>query len=654
MKVQKQQFKRAKALHKGNRLVEAEAIYLRLLDQNPADAECLQLLGLIHADTDRVDTSLQLLRLAIGIAGPKPWLCRNLGIILERNGDLAAAAACYRQALEEAPKDHELWAALANTLTSLERWSDAISAWTKALESASSIEYRLRLANTLALTGELTNAVAQYDIILGQDPSHIEATFHRAVAYMQENEAPTAIEGFRRTLKLDPLHARAANNLGILYQLDRDYPNATKSYQLAIRSDRTFHVALYNLGTAWLEASHPRNAIGIFRKVLRLNPEHTAAWTNLGNAWLARNQTLTAIDCYEKAHFITPEDAAPEWNLGIVRLLTGDFRRGWEGYERRYDVKGASQRRPFATPLWRGEPLAGKSLLLHAEQGLGDTLQFIRYASLFEEQGARIIVECQPELLPLLVGSNGVSEWIAAPKRAAGATAVVPVDHLPETDYQLPMMSAPWRAATVLDSIPFPEGYLRAPGAASDRWRKWLRTQGKDLRVGICWAGNPNHKNDRNRSIPPEFLAVLGEVSNVEWVNLQKGHPMAPSLAMRNAARELNDFADTAGLIENLDLVISVDTSVAHLAGALGKPVWVLVPFAPDWRWLLERSDSPWYAGARLFRQPEAGKWREVLQEVAHALEEMARYWGIEQNPDPNERLSASMGGRSGRCASRF
>ena len=140
----------------------------------------------------------------------------------------------------------------------------------------------------------------------------------------------------------------------------------------------------------------------------------------------------------------------------------------------------------------------------------------------------------------------------------------------------------------------------------------------------------------------------------MEWVNLQKGHPMAPSLAMRNAARELNDFADTAGLIENLDLVISVDTSVAHLAGALGKPVWVLLPFAPDWRWLLERSDSPWYAGARLFRQPEAGKWREVLREVGDALEEMARYWGIEQNPDPNERLSASMGGRSGRCASRF
>lgn len=625
MKVQKQQFKRARALHKIKRLFEAEAVYLRLLDHNPADVESLHLLGLIHADTGRADTSVQLLRVAIGIAGPKPWLCRNLGIILERSGDLAAAAACYRQALEETPKDHELWAALATTLTSLDRWQDAISAWTRALESASYIAYRLPLANTLALTGDLTKALAHYDLILKQDPSHIEATFHRAVAYMQQNEAHTAIAGFRRTLELDPRHARAANNLGILYQLDRDYQKATRFYQLAIQSDRTFDAALYNLGTAWLEASRPQYAIPIFRKVLKIRPEHTAAWTNLGNAWLARNQPLTAIDCYEKARNITPEDAAAEWNLGIAGLLTGDYCRGWERYERRFDVKGAPARRPFATPLWRGESLAGKSLLLHAEQGLGDTLQFIRYASLFQAQGAQVLVECQPALLPLLIGSKGVSEWIAAPKREPGAMTVAPVDHLPETDYQLPMMSASWRASTTLDSIPAPEGYLRAPGEASKRWRKWLGTKGRALRVGICWAGNPNHKNDRNRSIPPELLAELDTASDVEWVNLQKGHPIAPSLAVRNAARELRDFSDTAGLIENLDLVISVDTSVAHLAGALGKPVWVLLPFAPDWRWLLDRSDSPWYAGARLFRQPEAGRWRPVLQRVVRELAAMAR-----------------------------
>jgi tetratricopeptide (TPR) repeat protein len=621
MKVQRQQFKRAKALHKIKRLFEAEAIYLRLLDQNPADPECLHLLGLIHADTNRVETSLQLLRAAIGVEGPKPWLCRNLGIILERTGDRAAAAACYRQALEEAPGDYELWAALAIILTSQERHHEAIVAWNNALESAPSnttpnIRYRLPLANALVLTGELALAVAQYDMVLTHEPSNVEATFHRAVAYMQGNEVVTAIDGFRRTLDLSPGHAQAANNLGILYQLQHAYPRAIRYYQMAIRADRSFGAAIYNLGTSWLESNHPRKAICVFRKVLHLKLDHASAWTNLGNANLACNQARTAIDCYRKAQSIAPGDASAEWNLGIAHLLTGDLQRGWEGYERRFDVQEAPGRRPFQTPLWRGESLAGKSLLLHAEQGLGDTLQFLRYASLFQAQGARIVVECQPSLLSLLDEFKGVSQWVAAPKREPGARAA-PVDHLPPTDYQLPMMSAPLRAGTTLDSIPLANGYLQAGVRAIERWRKWLRPPGGAFRAGICWAGNPNHKNDRNRSIPPELLSELDAASDVEWVSLQKGHPLPDSLDMRNAARELRDFSDTAGLIANLDLVISVDTSVAHLAGALGKPIWILLPYAPDWRWLLDCADSPWYSGARLFRQTEARKWNGLLQQVA-------------------------------------
>jgi len=609
--VQKQQFRRAKALHKIKRLFEAEAIYLRLLEQNPIHVECLNLLGLVHADTDRVETSVQLMRVAIGIAGPKPWLCRNLGIVLERSGDRVSAAACYRQALEANPNDHELWAALADTLTVLNRLPDAIAAWSKALESASYVAYRLPLANSLALTGDLAGAIAQYDFILAQSPRHVEATFHRGVAYMQLNEPLTAIEGFRRTLDLDPHHARAANNLGIFCQLEKDYTQATRLYRQSIESDRTFYAALYNLGTAWLDISKPGNAIGVFRKVLKLKPDHTGAWTNLGNARLARNDTSAAIECYEKAQAIAPEDAAADWNLGIVNLLTGNYRRGWEGYEKRFDVKSSPGRKPYAAPLWMGEPLSGKSLLFHAEQGLGDTLQFIRYAGLFRDQGARVTVQCQAALIPLLAGSSGVSEWIPAS---------IPAEDVPLTDYQLPLMSAPLRAGTELDSIPFPEGYLRAPAEAAGRWGKWLGKRSRARRVGVCWAGNPNHKNDRNRSIPWELLAQLDAVPGVEWINLQKGHAIPPGLDIRNAARELRDFSDTAGLIENLDLVVSVDTSVAHLAGALGKPVWVLLPYAPDWRWLLDRSDSPWYSKARLFRQPGPGDWHSVLDEVGRAI----------------------------------
>ncbi|MFN0100776.1 MAG: tetratricopeptide repeat protein [Bryobacteraceae bacterium] len=629
MKAEKQHFKRAKALHQAGHLQEAEAIYLRLLDQNPGDVEGLHLLALLHADTNRIDTSVQLLRAAIGIEGPRPWLCRNLGIVLERSGDRAAALACYRQALMEAPGDHELWAATATLLAADNRHGEAAGAWHKALESAPctaewDMRYRLPWANALALAGERGAAVAQYDRVLQRDPSNVEATFHRAVAYMQENEADTAVSGFRRTLELAPNHARAANNLGILYQLEKDYPRAIEQYRVAIREDRSFPAAIYNLGSAWNEFGRPRQAIAVFRKVLHLQPENTSAWTNLGNAWLACNQTQAALDCYRRTLAITPGDASAEWNTGIVALLTGDLQAGWKGYERRFDVKGSPVRRPFAAPQWRGEPLRGKTLLLHAEQGLGDTLQFIRYAPVFAAQGARVVVECQGALLPLLAGSNGVSEWFAAQRPAPGKNQSAPVDHLPFTDYQLPLLSAPALAETTLDSIPSSNGYLHAPVEAAKRWEKWLRRPGRGLRVGICWAGNPNHKNDRNRSIPPELLSELEAAVGVEWINLQKGHRMASSLEMRNAARELGDFADTAGLIENLDLVISVDTSVAHLAGALGKPVWVLLPFAPDWRWLLDRSDSPWYAGARLFRQAETGKWRRVLERVAVEVTRLA------------------------------
>ena len=620
---------RAKALHQAGELREAERVYTGLLERDPGDVECLNLLGLIHADTGRTDTSIQLLRVAIGIAGPEPWLCRNLGIVLERTGDLAGAVACFRQAVEGAPKDHEIWGALGGLLTRLDRIEESISSWMQALENAppddaATAKYRLALANAMALLGDGGAAIPHYDLVLRSDPENIEATFHRAVACMQESDIESAINGFRQTLELDPRHARASNNLGVLYQLKQDYRRAIESYGRSVRLDPMYHAALYNLGTAWLDSANPKEAIGVFRKLLKTQPNHVAAWTNLGNARLARNETDAAVDSYNSALEIDPDNATASWNLGIVRLLTGNFLQGWAGYEQRFEVQNAPGRGAFRTPLWHGESLAGKRLLLHAEQGLGDTLQFVRYASVFTEQGARVTVECQPSLLTLLTSSTVAADWIAAPKVEPGSTVVAGVDHLPEADYQLPMMSAPHRAYTTIESIPFPSGYLRAPSEAIQRWRTWLGSQTSALRTGICWAGNPNHKNDRNRSIPPELLCELEAANGVEWVNLQKGNPIPPSLKMRNAAAELEDFADTAGLIENLDLVVAVDTSVAHLAGALGKTVWILLPFAPDWRWLLERSDSPWYSSARLFRQRDTGKWRPLLKKVAEELSALA------------------------------
>lgn len=613
MNVQKARVKRAKTLHLRGYFDAAEEIYLRHLDVNPGDVECLNLLGLLHADTNRYETSLQLLRAAIGIEGPKPWLCRNLGIVLERTGDLASACACYRQALASAPEDHGLWAALAQLQANLGQHRDAaISLQTAFLSDTctptSRQQYRLSAADAWLRAGDGPAAIALYDEVLKKQPDHKIATFHRAVAWMQCGDLKNARFGFLQTLALSPRHAEAANNLGVLSQLERKLPEAIAHYRSALAFDPNYSSALYNLGAALQESHRLREAICVFRKLLKTQPDHTSAWVNLGNALLGQNQVSPAMAAYQHAVSVTPGDPTAEWNLGITSLLTGDFTRGWMGYERRFSVAGAPPRRQRKAPLWQGQSLTGKTLLLHAEQGLGDTIQFARYAEVFSRQGASVYLEAQAPLIPLLQSTPGVAKLFT------------PSPEDPDADFHLPLLSAPRLAGTTIDTIPFADHYLQAPAPAVAKWRQWLGPRSAHRkRVGICWAGNPNHKNDYNRSIPPQLLRILDELPGVEWVNLQKGHALPP-LNLRDAARELQDFGDTAGLVANLDLVISVDTSVAHLAGALGKPVWILLPFAPDWRWMLEREDTPWYKHAKLFRQQTLREWQPVLHRVVQAL----------------------------------
>jgi len=615
----------AQSLHGRGILGDAETQYLRLLDANPADSNCLHFLGLLHAETGRPDSAVQLLRMAIAIEGPRAYLCRNLGIILERKGDTESALACYKQALAEDEDDCELWEKCAAIHTALGRHGDSAFCWQRTVELTKpgdrrEAALRAHWADTLVLRGRREEALIQYDRVLAIDPRNVQATFHRGVALMQLDRTGEALEAFKNTLAREPNHARAANNIGILLQLHKQYADAIAAYRIAVASDSNYSAALYNLGTALHESGEAAEAVNTFRALLKKEPNNAAAWTNLGNAWLAHNDIAAANACYLETLRLAPNEPAAEWNLGIAALLAGEFSDGWAGYERRFDVKGATPRRAFSQPVWRGESLEGRSLLLHAEQGLGDTIQFVRYAPEFAKRGAKVIVECQSGLVSLLRSLPGVSDWVAAPAPEPGQSGPHPVGHLPATDFQLPFLSAPHAAKTTLDTIPSAEGYLHAPSAAVQRWSEWLGPRRDALRAGLVWAGNPNHKNDRNRSIPVLHLEELGHAADVEWVNLQKGHTPPESLAMRDAAAELTDFADTAGLIANLDLVVSVDTSVAHLAGALGKPVWVLLAFAPDWRWMLGREDSPWYRSARLFRQRRPGAWPDLLREVAAEL----------------------------------
>ncbi|MFZ1909244.1 MAG: tetratricopeptide repeat protein [Burkholderiales bacterium] len=374
--------------------------------------------------------------------------------------------------------------------------------------------------------------------------------------------------------------------------------------------------ALVNLGNALQELKRHDQALASYDKALALKPDYAEALSNRGLTLQALKRHDEALASYGKALALEPDFAEAHANLGLLRLLLGDFERGWEEYEWRW--KGPSfsaSRRNFSQPLWLGEDgVSGKTLLIHAEQGLGDTIQFVRYARQAAEKGATVVLQVQPALKALLASAFGRYQVLAEG------------EPLPRFDLHCPFLSLPLAFKTRLDSIPAQVPYLAAPVAAIDKWSDRLGQKGVP-RIGIVWSGRSTHANDANRSIALTRLMPLRS-PDVQLVSLQNevraedARVLTANAQILHFGPELKDFSDTAALVSLVDLVVSVDTSVAHLAGALGKPVWILVPFAPDWRWLLEREDSPWYPSARIFRQPKLGDWDSVIDKVRQALTE--------------------------------
>ncbi len=606
---------KARQLHQSGRWEDAERLYLQALDASPGEADGLHMLGLLHAETGRPETAAQLLGAAIGIEGPKPYLCRNLGILLERQDKQEAAIACYRQAVIGEPNSADLWARMAELLTGLGRYGEAAQAWGRAVETtrapvASQLGWRLAWAKTLALSGDRTSACAQLERILRIEPDHIAARFDLGVVLMQLDRVPEAIAALETVVTAEPAHAQALNNLGVLRHALSDHDRAQDHYERCLSVEPNYVEARYNLGTLLQERGELEAATFEFQSVLAAHPAHAAAWTNLGNCLLGCGAISAALSCYNRTLALEPNETSAVWNSGIAHLTAGRLEEGWAGYELRFDVAGATSRRAYPMPLWRGESLEGCTILVYAEQGLGDTLQFCRYLPLLADRGAQVQFDC-PRPLAGLLGSLRTNPKIL----------VEPGDQPPLTNFHAPLLSLPAIFGTTLASIPSEPGYLRAPQEARSAWSKRLEPLGEKFRVGFVSQGNPRYKNDRNRSIPAELFKALTSVPGVALVNLQFGRPVPPSLNALDLSSEIGDFANTAALVEEMDLVISVDTSMAHLAGAVGKETWVLLAQAADWRWMRDREDSPWYPGVRLFRQSEPYGWTEVLDKVAKALQ---------------------------------
>ncbi len=494
--------------------------------------------------------------------------------------------------------------------------------------------------------GALAKAERLYSGLLQHHPDNFDALHGLGQLHYQRGRFDTALALFQEALKSDLGRAEGFASLGLVFHTLRRFSEALASYDAGLRIEPDNAELRNRRGVALLDLDRPGDALAAFERVLAADPDHLDALGNCGNALIKLNRPAAALAAYDRALSLAPENAQlltnravalrrldrPQEALicaraalvsrpdfaqarfveSVTRLTLGDFAAGWRGYESRWGVGAlASQRRNFAAPLWLGDaPLDGKTVLLHAEQGFGDTLQFVRYAPLLRERGAKnVIVEVQPELKRLLSCMSGAGAIVARG------------EPLPRFDFHCPLLSLPLAFGTQLESIPAEIPYVSPAGADVAAWLERL-PQRRPL-IGLAWSGERAHENDRNRSMRLDAALPLFDLPHVTFLSLQhevrdedapmlRGHRNILQLAAR-----FRDFADTAAAIAHTDLVISVDTAVAHLAGAMGKPVFLLLPYAADFRWLRERDDSPWYPTARLFRQPHFGDWAGAIRALS-------------------------------------
>ena len=472
------------------------------------------------------------------------------------------------------------------------------------------VQFQARHENLAAARG--------YMRALHLQPVFFEAAFNLAVLLQEMGQGEEAIACYRQALQLKPHYAPAWGNLGAALREAGRNRDAIDCFRQSLRCQPSAPEVLNNLGNALRAQDEPIAAIACFRAALRRSPANAGIHANLGNALREVGRLDEAVKTLQHAIELRPDYADAHWDLAATRLLQGDFTSGFAEYEWRWRRTDFPPRQ-FTAPLWRGENPAGRTLLVHTEQGAGDAIQFVRFASSVAALGARGVLECPRTLVALFESVEGVQRVIAKG------------DPLPEFDWHVPLLSLPHRLGVTVDSLAARVPYLWPPADRRVPLPPTRKNHAAALRVGLAWRGHPQHRNDGRRSLSLAALEPLFTATDVAFYSLQ----VAPTTdfsgeatgqkALINLENLIHDFSDTAALIAQLDLVIAVDTSVAHLAGALACPVWVLLPFAPDWRWLLERDDSPWYPTMRLFRQPAPGDWPSVVQSVRAALAEDGR-----------------------------
>ncbi|MFB2833840.1 tetratricopeptide repeat protein [Floridanema evergladense] len=470
------------------------------------------------------------------------------------------------------------------------------------------------LGNVALHQGKLVEAIAYYQKGIELEPNEAITYYHLAIAFHQLDRLEEAIACYREFLGFNPNDPITLNNLGNALQRQGKFAEAIDCYQKSLALDDTNALAYNNLGTAFNSQGNLAAALACFEQGLILEPNNAESHYNLATFYQEQRLYEKALACCDRAIEINPNYADAYWTRSLILLRLGDYKRGFIEYEWRWQRK-ENKPRTLSKHIWDGANLAGKTILLQAEQGMGDLIQFIRYVPLLVKLEGCVVVECHPPLVRLLKSVTDIKKVVAIG------------DRLPEFDVYIPLLSLPRILGTTLETIPAEIPYLKPWESVS---LKLEIPSSNCLKVGLVWAGNPEHPSDRQRSCSlQDFLPILN-LQNIVFYSLQKGvksaeiNEISCPTNLLDLSSKINDFADTSAVISQLDLVITVDTSVAHLAGALGKRVWVLLCYNADWRWLTEREDSPWYPTMRLFRQNRRGDWQELIERLAQSLQELA------------------------------
>ena len=597
----------------------AAVLLARAAELRPDSVEYLANLGMVLASQGRLDEAIGALRRAVAFQPDSPEALNNLGAALKEKKQFDEAIALFRRAVSLRPDYPEAIYNLGVALQELDRPEEAIAAFRQAVALRPNFAKAYNnLGCILFEQTRLSDAAEAYQRAVQAKPDFADAWHGLGCVYQELGNREQATAHYHRALAIEPNLASTRYNLGRIAQEEGRADEAITHYTKAWSLQPDLVEAANNLAVLLQREERWEAAKQVLTDALRSRPDYANTHNNLGNVFQDLGRYDDAIASYRRALSLQMDYPEAAWNLGLLRLAGGHLADGWPGYEARLRMAGAMIDSGHAQPPWDGSDLNGRTILLHAEQGYGDTLQFIRYAPMVRDRGGRVLLRCPSALHRLLEGQLGIERIVGSHEA------------LPAFDVRCPLPSLPGRFKTTLQSIPTDVPYIRVERTLEAQWQARLSRESGKLKIGLAWAGNPTHVRDKHRSMPLAALAPLARFApDVRFISLQKGEPAgqarmpAAPIQLLDYTSELNDFADTAALIANLDLVIAVDTAIVHLAGALAKPVWVLLAIPTDWRWMLDRQDSPWYPTARLFRQPKRGDWETPLAQVVDALADL-------------------------------